>query len=846
MWRATIAGLRAHKLRLLLTALSVVLGVAFVVGTLILSDTIRNTFDQLFSGVYGKISVQVRDPSPVKDQQGNKTFVPMPVSILDTVRALPGVNAVEGNVAGFAQLVDKKGKAIAPQAPTIGTSYGSVREISGFTLSQGHGPQRDGEVVIDKGTADKYGFGVGDNVKILFQGAPERFDVVGIVKFGRANGLAGATIAQFDLATAQRVLNRVGEFDSVDMLAAPGTSATSLKAAVGKHLPAGYEAVTGTELAKENANQINKALSFFTTFLLVFALISLFVGSFIILNTFSILVAQRTRELALLRALGASRRQVLTATLAEAAITGLVASIVGLAAGVLIAAGLEAVFSSLGASIPSYGLVFRTQTAVVAIVVGVGVSLLASIGPARRASRIPPVVALGEPLADSAGSFTRRAVFGTIEAVAGIALMMLGLFVSHSQQVLEVGLGIAVTFIGVATLAPLVARPLAGILGRPLRRTSGTAGVLARQNAMRNPRRTASTASALMIGLALITMFSIFGASAKASVAHTIDTEFSADFVLRAGSNFLPFSPDVEARARSVPGIGAVSGERIDRALYGSSTVTISGVDPDAIGKVVRVEMTSGSLAALARGELLVEDKAASKKHWRVGTTVPLTFAKTGRQTITVGGTFKANQLLGSNYVVPMPFYEANYVDQLDTVALVQAASGVNPATVRPMLEDALAAYPNVSVSDAASVKKDQAKQINTLLALIYILLALAVIIAVLGIINTLVLSVVERTRELGLLRAVGMMRRQVRRMIRGESVVIALFGAVLGLATGFGFGLALTKAVLSNGIGGVISIPVGTLVGFVVLALVAGMLAAIWPARRAARTNVLAALAYE
>jgi putative ABC transport system permease protein len=372
------------------------------------------------------------------------------------------------------------------------------------------------------------------------------------------------------------------------------------------------------------------------------------------------------------------------------------------------------------------------------------------------------------------------------------------------------------------------------------------AGVLARQNAMRNPRRTAATASALMIGLALVTMFSVFGQSAKATVNKTIDTDFSADFVLKTSSFQPTISPVVEKQAAAVSGVGAVSGERVGRARYGSSNLTITGVDPTAIDKVVRVEMTHGSLSSLGKGQLMVEDKTAKNKGWKVGTAVPIQFPKTGEQTLTVGGTFKTNPLLNSNYIVSIPVFEANITDQLDVVVLVKVANGVNPATVRPHLEDALAAFPNVSVSDSASVKKDQAKQINQLLAIIYALLALAVIIAVLGIINTLVLSVVERRRELGLLRAVGMIRRQVRAMIRGESVIIALFGAMLGLVIGVGFGLALTKAVLTSSVGGVVSVPVSTLILFVILAAIAGVLAAVWPARRAARTNVLAALTFD
>jgi putative ABC transport system permease protein len=847
VWRATLAGLRAHKLRLGLTAVSIVLGVAFVAATLVLTDTLTNTFDRLFAGVYGKISVQVRQPAPVKDQFGNKTFVPMPESILPLVASTPGVAASEGTVSGFAQLVDPHGKAITTTgAPTIGSSFGRVREISGFTLSQGHAPQGPDQVVIDQHTVTSHGFHLGDSVQILFQGPPARFTLVGIIKFGQASGLGGATVAQFDLPTAQRVLNRVGTFDSVDLLAKPGVSPSTLAAAVAPRLPAGYQAVTGAQLAKENADQVNRNLSFFTTFLLIFALISLFVGSFIILNTFSILVAQRTREYALLRALGARRSQVLLATLAEAAVVGLVAAIIGVAAGVLLAAGLQAVFKALGFALPSYGLVVKGRTVLVGLVVGVGVSLLASINPARRASRVAPVEALGASLAEPVGLGTRRALVGGAALVAGIAVMMIGLFVSHHDQVAEVGIGIAVTFIGVATLAPFVARQVTSVVGRPLQRTAGMAGVLARQNAMRNPRRTAATASALMIGLALVTTFSVLGQSAKASISNSINQDFIGDFVVKTtGAQFGEFSPTVEPRIAAVPGVQATSPQRTGLAKYRTSTVTLTAVNAQTVGQVFRLHINTGSLSSLGQGRLLVEQKAADNKHWKVGTHVQLDFAKTGRQPLIVGGTFKASGLF-SNYIISTTVFEANFTDQLDTVIAIKVADSADLETVQRAIGDAIAPYPNLTVDDPATVKKDQANQINQLLTLINALLALAIIIAVIGIVNTLVLSVVERTRELGLLRAVGMLPRQVRQMIRGESVVIALFGALLGLVVGLGFGIALTEAVISNSGSGVLSIPVVSLIEFLVLAILFGVVAAIWPARRAARTNVLAALAFE
>jgi putative ABC transport system permease protein len=846
MWKATVASLRAHRLRLVLTAMSIVLGVAFVTGTLIFTDTLHNTFDQLFRGVYGKISVQVRQPSPVNDQFGNKAFVPMAESILPHVANLPGVAASEGTVTGFAQLVDKHNKAITTTgAPTIGASYGNVREISGFSLVSGHAPQGSGQVVIDKGTADKHGFKVGDPIEILFQGPPQRFTVVGIVKFGKANGLGGATVAQFDLPVAQQLLNRVGTYDAVNLLASPGVSAATLQTTITPHLPHGYQAVTGAQLATENANQVNKSLSVITDFLLVFALVSLFVGSFIILNTFSILVAQRTRELALFRALGASRRQVLLATLIEAAAVGLVAAVLGVVIGALLAQGLEAVFKAVGASIPSYGLIFKPRTAVVGLIVGVGVSVLASINPARRASKVAPVAALGSTVAEPQQTPVRRTIIGTICLILGLAVMMIGLFVTHHDQALEVGFGIAVTFLGVATLAPFVARPVTGLIGRPLRRVSGISGVLARENAMRNPRRTAATASALMIGLALVTMFSVVGQSAKASVSNSIKQEFLGDYVVKTtGTQFGNFSPTVEPKIAAVPGVAATSPQRFGNAKLGSSTVALTAVNGHTIGQLLKLDVKSGSLSSLSRGEIMVQKDTASSKGLKVGSPITLHFAKTGDQRLIVGGTYGTSQLIG-NYLVSTDVFEANFTDQLDQVVMIKLAGNADQVAVRNGIDQAISAYPNVEVQNPAQVEKDQASQVNQLLTIIYVLLALAIFIAVLGIINTLVLSVVERTREFALLRAVGMARRQVRTMVRGESVVIALFGAVLGVLVGLGFGVALTSAIIRNN-GGVVSIPVSSLVVFVILAFVFGIVAAVWPARRAARTNVIMALSFE
>jgi putative ABC transport system permease protein len=853
MWRATMSGLRAHKLRLALTALSVVLGVAFVSGTLILGDTLNHTFDSLFGQAYANVSVEIRQPTGIKDQNGSPLYRPVPATLVDQIGAAPGVLAAEGTIQGNAQLVDKHGKAIAPPAPTFGGNWLTNRALSGFKLDKGQAPTSNTDVVVDEGTASKYNFNVGDRITVLASGPPEQFTVSGTAKFGKANNLAGATYALFTAPTAQRIFDRPGQFDVLDVLAKPGTSDSSLRNSLAQRLPKGYEAVTGGQVAKDNAKQVKSGIGIFTTFLLVFALISLFVGSFIILNTFSILVAQRTRELGLLRALGASRKQVLVSTLGEAGVVGLIASVVGIVAGAGVAAGLQALFNLIGVSLPSYGTVFLPRTAIVGLIIGVGVSLVASISPALRASRIAPVEAIGGATADGSGSLRRRGILGAVGIVLGVVIMALGLVTHVKGRAALVGVGIAVTFIGVAILAPIVARPIAGLLGRPLPRLSRgvvrhkdrtrTSGVLARQNAMRNPRRTSATAAALMVGLALVTMFSIFGQSAKASVTRTIDQDFSADYVVM--TKFQPFSPSVEPRIAAVPGVGAVSPERQANVRSGTSSLTLTGVNAATISKVLHLEIKSGDLSALSRNQLLVEETAAKNKSWKVGTIVPVEFPKTGVQNLTVGGTFKKNQLAG-NYLLSTTVVDPGVVEHVDNVVLVKAAPGVAAASLKPALDNAVADFPSLTVSDATAVKQQFKNQLNTLLGIIYALLGLAVIIAVLGIINTLVLSVVERTRELGLLRAVGMLRRQVKSMIRGESVVIALFGAVLGLVIGTVFAVALVKALASNGSSGIVAIPYSSLVVFIIFAALAGVVAAAWPARRAARLDVLTALAFE
>jgi len=844
--RATLKGLLAHKLRLFLTAMAVVLGVSFVAGTFVLTDTINHTFDVLFREINAGVDVSVRAASGfgenTSDEAARDT---VPAAVLDTVKRVPGVAVAEGQVGGYAQLIDKDGKAVTTTgAPTLGVSWTSERDLSPLRLRSGREPRRNGEVVVDAVTAKAHKLALGDQVKVLFRGPTEAFTVVGVTGFGAADNLAGATLAAFDIGTAQRVLGKVGAFDNIDVKAAAGVPAPELRQRVAGALPAGLEVVTSQQVADESAKSVQQALGFFGKALLVFAGISLFVGGFIILNTFSILVAQRTRELALLRALGASRRQVMTSVVAEAGVVGLFASLVGLGLGVLVAIGLQSLLKAFGIDLPASGTKVLPRTAVVSLVVGVVVTVVSSVAPARRASRIPPMAALRGAGVEQGGSLRRRTLAGALVTALGAAAMLRGLFGGGSSGLSLVGLGAALVFVGVALLSPLAAGPMARVIGAPFPRIAGVAGTLGRQNAMRNPRRTAATAAALTVGLALVACVSVLAASVKSSAADVVDKYLAADYIVST-SQFMPtISTDLAARLAQQPELAAVSALQTGPWRFQGQDRTLYAGDPATLGQVLKLDVTSGDVAGLARGDVLVGEDRAKEAHLKVGDRLPMTFARTGNRELRVAGTYAKNQLLGS-YLISTATFDANYSDRLDFVVLAKARPGVAPAASRAAVERVTKDFPNVDLRDQAEFKKQQETQVNQALGLVSALLALSILIALFGIVNTLALSVFERTRELGLLRAVGMARRQVRSMIRGESVIIAVLGAILGLAVGVLFGWAIVSNLGDQGISHVV-VPAGQLVGYVVLAAVAGVVAAVFPARRAARLDVLAAISYE
>jgi putative ABC transport system permease protein len=841
--RIVLQGLLAHKLRLALTALAIVLGVTFISGTFVLTDTLHNTFTTLFGHIYQNVDFEVRGKAAFSSNNGGAGSgrKPIPQSIATSVRHVHGVAYAEGTVNGFAQFVAPDGKAISNGgAPTLGFSYDPNSQLAPLRLSQGTAPTTSHDVVMDAGTAQKYHFKVGNHVRVLLLGPPQTFTVSGIVTFGTANNLAGATIAAFKLPVAQRLFGEVGRYDAIDILTSPGADKSTVQHAIAATLPKGVEVVTGQTVANEQSNDINQSLSFFSTALLVFAFISLFVGGFTIFNTFSITVGQRTRELALLRIVGASRRQVFRSVLAEAVIVGTVASLVGLGLGVLAAVGLEALLKGFGITLPSGSLVFEGRTIVVALLVGVGVTVVSAVGPARRAVRIPPVAALADYRAEEEESSRRRIVVGSVIALLGIASLAFGL----TEPAIElVGLGAFAIFIGIGMLAPVVARPMASVIGRPLARLFGIAGKLGRENSMRSPRRTAQTASALMVGLALVATIAVFGASLSKSATSSVDNAVSANYIITSSAQGGAggFSNSVSSAAAKVPGVTAVStvyqgAFEIRRALSNLTAVSTSHL-PSTI--ILRMDSGHGA-PSLAAGQLLIDTNTANSKHLSVGSVVPVTFSQTGSTTLRIGGIFKPNALLGS-YVVGDRYFLAHFDNPLPVAVLLQTENGSSASA--KAVDRGLSAYPNLKIQSRAAFEKTQQQQISQLLGLVYALLALAVLIALIGIVNTLMLSVFERTHEIGLLRAVGMKRRQLRAMIRSESVILAIFGAIIGIIVGTALGAAFAAALKQQGITDIV-IPVASLVVFLILSALLGLGAASWPARRAAKLDVLTAIA--
>jgi putative ABC transport system permease protein len=846
----TLSNLWARKFRLLATSVAVLVGVAFMSGTLVLSDTMGRTFDGLFTDAYAGTDVVVRGESAFADgdqfQFGATSRPRLDAELVERAEAVDGVAAAGAEVEGYAQLIGSDGDPIGDPmgAPTLGVVWPEHDQLNPMNLVEGRAPSGVDEVVIDRGSATTGDLSVGDVTSVLTAAGPVEVTVVGVATWGEVDSPLGASISAFDLASAQELIGEPGKVDAISIVAEDGISQDQLRDRVAGVVPEGVEVATGADVTAEGQAEVRDALGFFNTFLLVFALIALFVGSFIIYNTFSILVAQRSREMALMRAVGASRAQVLGATLIEAAVIGLIASVLGMVAGIGVAGLLKGLLAAVGLEIPAGGTVVTANTVVAALAAGLLVSLAAAIVPARRASLVAPMEALSAAEVEQPTRSGARTLAGITCTAVGAGLIVVGLFAEVDNAVAVVGLGAALTFLGVAVLGPLLARPAARFLGAPLPKLRGVAGTIARQNAIRNPRRTASTAAALMIGVALVGFITIFAESARASIRATIGESFRGDFVVDSGSFGVGgFNPDLSDDLAALAEVEAASPIRLAPAEVGGELTFLVGVDPVAVDRIFDVGIRSGSLDALDAGSIAVHDDLADAEGIELGDTMDVRFVETGDQQLTVAGTFANRDLVGGDYALSIEAFDEFVPGQLDMSIFVAAAEGVAPAAARAAIEEATAAYPTATVLDLTEFQDDQVASFDPILGLVYVLLTLAVLVALLGIANTLALSIHERTRELGLLRAVGMSRRQVRSSVRWEAVIIAVFGSLLGLVIGLFFGWVMVEAARDTGFSQ-FRVPVAQLAVITVLAALAGVVAAVVPARRAARLDVLDALA--
>ncbi len=806
MIRVALAGMLGRKLRTALTAIAIVLGVAMVSGTFVLTDSIDKAFDSIFTDVrQGSDVVVSGKPAFTLSDENGTTAPTLNESLLQTVRDVNGVAQAEGSVDGEAQLIGKNGKAIVyGGAPNLGFSIANGDSpFNPLSLISGSWPH-GAEVVIDKSTAGKEHLKVGQTVRVQAEGPAKRLRLSGIVKFGAVSTIGGATLAGFDLPTAQELFDKPHQLDEIAVASKPGVSEEQLLKDVRDVLPPTAQARSGSAQAAEDAKGTNSFISFLRGFLLAFGGIALFVGSFVIANSLSITIAQRTREFATVRTLGASRRQVLTSIVVEALVVGTLASLTGLFLGLALAKGLFKLFDAVGFTLPNQGLTFETRTVIISLAVGILVTLLASLRPALRATRVPPIAAVREGATLPESRFARFRTLGSlILTLLGFAALTWGLFgpgLGTTQVLLWMGIGALLIFFGVSLLSVRFVRPLASALGWPATKIGGAAGALARDNAQRNPQRTASTAAALMIGLALVTLVAVLAAGITSTFRGAVNELWGgADYAVTAQNNFSPIPIAAADAAAKAPGVEAVGNVRTGDAKAFGHRFFATAVNPATSG-IFTLDWKDGSASVLANlgdNGAFVDDGYAKKHHLRVGSPVEMTFASGKTKTFVVRGIFKPPA--GGSPFGPVTISAATWdrfnENPRNVYSFVRMQGGQTDANEKA-LDNALKPFPNAKVATREQFIDNQISGLNSILNILYVLLALSVIVSLFGIVNTLVLTVFERTRELGMLRAIGMTRRQVRRMIRHESVITALIGGVLGILLGIVLGGLLVARV--------------------------------------------------
>jgi putative ABC transport system permease protein len=845
----TLKGLWAHKLRYALTALAVTLGVAFMAGTMVLTDTMKSTFDGVFESATEGTDVIVQRPGAL-DGDFESSRARLDASVVDDVAATEGVRATAGSIQGFAQLVLADGSVATEDGlgVTVGANWIDDDALNPFTLATGRAPAAADETVLDQQTAEAEGWALGDEVQVLTAAGPRALTLVGTATFGAVEGVPGSSLVATTDETAQALFAEPGRYDNVLVAATPGVAPADLADRIVERITTGdsqLEAITSDQDTADKQADFAEDLAFFNTFLMAFAYIALFVGTFIIYNTFSIVVAQRVKDMALLRAIGARRGQVLRSVLLEAVVVGMVAAGVGLVAGIALSFGLRGLLASVGLEIPDGTLVVTAGTVITAFAVGLAASVLSAVVPALRASGVRPIAALREVAIDRSGVSVTRVVCGLAITAVGVVSFAAGVTAGDRSALTFLGVGAVVIILGTFTLGPVLVRPAVRALGAPLA-TVGVTGAYARENARRSPKRTAATASALMIGVALVGFITILASSTSASIEATVDESFRSDYVIDSGSWDRGFATSIEDDLRAVPEVDTMSPLRSSMANVDGSTTGVMGVDTAVFDGLYDLSVSRGELADVTGDSVAVTAQRAEDDGLALGDTVPFEFADGTHLDLAVRAIYDTDVANSDgDWLLDLDTFAAHVTDQYDRMLYVATDAGVTAEASRSAIDAAVADWPNASVLDQAEFKESVTAEIKEMLNLIYGLLALAVVISLIGIANTLALSVHERTRELGMLRAVGMHRRQLRRAVRWEALLISALGAGLGAILAIGGAWGIVQALDSEGVTQMV-VPVSRLAVIVGLAGLAGVLAASGPARRAAKLDILGALASE